>query len=70
MTREQILEMHMGSEYYVLEQHGFIQNIVNAMEEYKNQKDNLPEEKQCCCNNTTLGQTKCDGLCVDTDQFD
>jgi len=24
----------------------------------------------CCCNNTTLGQTECDGLCVDIDEYD
>lgn len=24
----------------------------------------------CCCNNMTLGQTECDGLCVDIDEYD
>ena len=34
-TKEQILELHFGSEYYKLKELGYLDNIINAMQEFR-----------------------------------
>ena len=34
-SNKEILEMHMGSDFWKIEESGYLHNILNAMDEYK-----------------------------------
>ena len=63
-TKEQILELHFGSDYWILEQNETLEYVLSAMEEYASQFKKVdPKDGYNQCPRFQDVTCKCEGVC-------